>query len=324
VRTRAIAFTHAREAPALVEHDVPEPGPGELRLRIEACGMGGADFAFFQLDALPRVPLVPGLEAVGVVDAVGAGVELALGTRVGVGPLASVCGGCDVCERGLGQWCGRAELHGWHRPGLFSERVLTTARAVVPLTMGDAPETFAPLFASGWTAMGAVRAAGIGSGLTLGVVGVGGTGHLVVQVARALGVTVRAYDVDPSRAALAGDSTVASLAPESVDAVVVCTPSAQALQLAARAVRRAGRIVLAAASPAVRVDLSLFELVMRGVSVVPAFLGARSELDELISLARSGAVRPVVEPIRLEDVPQRFWGLRDGGLRGRLVVTFDQ
>ena len=67
MRTRAIAFTHAREAPQLVEHDVPEPAPGELRVRIEACGLGGADFAFFQLDALPRVPLVPGLEAVGVV-----------------------------------------------------------------------------------------------------------------------------------------------------------------------------------------------------------------------------------------------------------------
>lgn len=329
--SRAVAFTHPRETPVVLERAIPEPGPGEVRVRIEACGLGGADFGFFQLDALPRTPLVPGLEAVGVVEASGGGVGVPVGARVGVVSLLSACGGCDCCERGLERWCKRAELHAWHRDGLLAEHVVTTERALVVLD--DVEAAWAPLFASGWTAMSAVRASGIGAGLELGVLGVGGVGHLVVQIARAVGLSVKAFDVDPDRAALAAfgparppavEVSPSRLEAESVDAVVVCTPSPQALQHAARAVRRGGRIVLAAASPSVRVDLSLFDTVMRGVSLVPAFLGARSELDELINLVREGSVVPVVERLSLEDVPKRFWALRDGGFRGRLVVTFGQ
>lgn len=317
-----VAFTQAREAPVVATRVAPAPGPGELLVRVEACGLGAADFGFFQLDALPRTPLVPGFEAVGVVEATGGGTGVAVGARVGLSPLASVCGGCGLCERGLERWCAKAELHGWHRDGFLAQHVVTTERAVVTLDDADDATAWAPLFASGWTAMGAVRACGLGQGGRVGVVGVGGLGHLVVQVAASQGLTVTAWDVDADRRALGAQWALTQpLAPESVDALVVCTPSTQAIQQALRAVRRGGTLVLAAASPSVRFDLSLFDTVMRGVTLAPAFLGTRSDLTELISLARRGVVRPMVSRRRFSDLPQAFWALRDGGFTGRLVFN---
>lgn len=317
-----VAFTRPREAPELLQREVPTCRPGEVLVRLEACGLGAADFGFFQLDALPRAPLIPGLEAVGIVEATGGGVGTAIGTRVGIVPLASTCGGCDLCGRGLERWCARAELHAWHRDGLLSQHVVTTESALVPLTASDEPTRFAPLFATGWTAFSAVRATGMGQGHRLGVVGIGGLGHLVVQVARSAGFDVRAFDVDPTRLALAGErASPRALEPDSVDAVIVCTPSTQAIQQAVRSVKRGGTMVLAATSPSVRFDLSLFDTVMRGVTLAPAFLGTRSELAELIHLVRTGAVAPHTTTIGLSDVHSKFWMLRDGGFSGRLVVS---
>ncbi|MCA2977146.1 MAG: alcohol dehydrogenase catalytic domain-containing protein [Myxococcaceae bacterium] len=317
----AVAFTHPREAPVFLHRPDEVPGAGQVRVRVEACGLGLADFGFFQLDALPRQPLVPGLEAVGRVEAVGPGVTSSVGARVGLTPLASSCGACQACERGLERWCDAATLRGWHRDGFLTQTALVAADRVVPLEALDDAAVMAPLFASGWTAFAAVRATGLGAGHRLGVIGVGGLGHLVVQCAHAEGLAVAAVDLDPHRLALGVSLGASSGLDGRLDAVVVCTPSTQAVQLAARAVTRGGAVVLAAASPAVRFDLSLFDTVMRGVSVRPAFLGSRHELDQVLAWYRRGAVVPRVACLRLDEVPGRFWALRDGGFAGRLVAT---
>ncbi|MDX2014125.1 MAG: alcohol dehydrogenase catalytic domain-containing protein [Myxococcaceae bacterium] len=318
---RAVAFTHPREAPTAITLAEPPVGPGQVRVRLEACGLGVADFGFFQLDALPRQPLIPGLEAVGRVDAVGDGVTLPVGRRVGLSPLASTCGTCAACSRGRERWCEQAVLHGWHRDGFLAEAVVVAARAVVPLEPGDDAAALAPLFATGWTALSAVRTAGLVAGQRLGVIGLGGLGHLVVQHARADGLEVSAVDVDPARQQLGVTLGATKGLTGRLDAVVVATPSTQAIQLAARTVARGGTVVLAAASPSVRFDLSLFDAVMRGVALRPAFLGSSHELDEGLARARSGAVVPRVSRIALSEVPARFWLLRDGGFDGRLVAT---
>ncbi|MCU0696113.1 MAG: alcohol dehydrogenase catalytic domain-containing protein [Myxococcaceae bacterium] len=317
---RAVAFTHPREAPICITLPDEPVGPGQVRVQVEACGLGVADFGFFQLDALPRQPLVPGLEAVGRVAEVGEGTALVPGMRVGLTPLASSCGVCRRCTGGLERWCEQAQFHGWHLDGFLSESVVVGARAVVPLEAGDDPAVLAPLFATGWTALSAVRAAGLQAGDRLGVVGLGGLGHLVVQCALADGLEVGAVDVDPTRQRL-GLALGASPLAGKLDAVVVCTPSTQAIQLGVRSVARGGRVVLAAASPSVRFDLSLFDTVMRGVTLVPAFLGGRAELDEVLARSRSGAIVPRITRVPLDEVPARFWLLRDGGFEGRLVAT---
>jgi alcohol dehydrogenase, propanol-preferring len=317
----AVGFTHAREAPVCLERPLGAPGPGEVGVRVLACGLGIADFGFFQLDALPRTPLVPGLEAVGLVEAVGEGVSLVVGTKVGLGPVVRACGRCDRCASGVERWCEGVQLHAWHRDGLLSEHVLTGAERVVPLHAADDAVVMAPLFATGWTALSAVNAAGLSAGQRLGVIGVGGLGHLVVQLARARSLEVAVVDADPARTALGVSLGAEPGLTGPLDAIVVCTPSAQALQLAARVVRRGGVVVLAAASPSVRFDLSLFDTVMRGLSLRPAFLGSRAELEEVVSLYRRGLVVPRVTPLPLAEVPSRFWLLRDGGFEGRLVAT---
>jgi propanol-preferring alcohol dehydrogenase len=341
-----------------------------VRVRVEACGLGAADFGFFQLDALPRTPLVPGLEAVGIVE-VSSNARFPVGARVGMTPLSDWCGGCDACERGLERFCAQARLHGWHRDGFLSDHVVTTERAVLRLDGDVDPVSWAPLFASGWTALSAVRATGIGRGLRLGVFGLGGVGHLAAQIARALGLETVGIDIDPSRLeATQGPDDATGAAPstsneprpttdaatddlaraaspppvlpkrpwtsneargatrgvaaESLDAAVVFTPSPQAIAQAIRGVRRGGRVVLAGASPSVRLDVSLIDAVMRGISLVPAFLGTRSELDELINLVRAGTVQPITRRLSLSEVPKQFWLLRDGGFTGRLVVTPDR
>lgn len=314
----SFGFTRPRETVVLLERERPTPSPGQVLVRIESVGLGAADFGFFQLDALPRTPLIPGLEAVGVVEQ-SLSPTVAVGARVGLLPLVSTCGQCGLCERGLERWCAAAVLSGWHVDGHLQQFVSASPEQLV---VCDDRAT-APLFASGWTAFSAVRAAGLGVGHRLGVIGIGGVGHLVAQVARAQRLEVLAMDVDVTRAQLANGSPRA-LEAESVDAVVVCTPSTQAIQQAVRAVRRGGAVVLAAASPSVRFDVSLFELIMRGVRLVPVFLGSRSELAELLELHRSGAVEPVIHEISPGDVPMAFWKLRDGGFSGRLVVRFEQ
>lgn len=314
---RAAALTHPRESLSLVEVSLPALSDGDVLVRVEAVGLGAADFGFFQLDALPRVPLVVGLEAVGVVEASQSAVPV--GTRVGLVPLHESCGACSVCTAQRPAWCAQVRLRGWHVDGLLSTHVVARASSVVRLDSDVDATRAAPVFASGWTAVSAVHAAGLSRGQTLGLLGAGGVGQLAFQVASSLGLTVQTCDVDASRAKACGGSTRA-LAAESVDAVVVATPSTQAIQQAMRAVRRGGIVVLAAASPAVRFDVSLFDTVMRGVTLRPVFLGAPSELDEAVRRFRDGSMQSPVHVVKLDDVPTAYWMLRDGGFTGRLVV----
>jgi propanol-preferring alcohol dehydrogenase len=284
------------------------------------------DYALFQLDVLPRVPLIPGLEAVGRVERVGPNVTLVEGTRVGISALASSCGTlgfprCEWCERGLEHQCRNRALHGWHHDGLLARWVVVAASHVVELSEADDPFRFAPLLTTGWTALAAVRASGFGAGHRLFVLGVGGLGHLVIQVARHLGLQVSCDDVDAERVrfarSLKGD---VGCEPESQHAAIVCAPSAQAIQRAARSVMPGGCVVLAASAPSVRFDLSLFDCVMRGLTLRTAFLGSRSELLEVVAWAREGRITPHITRLPLESVSERFWMLRDGGFTGRLVV----
>lgn len=316
---RAVGFTHPREAPSVLS-SAPLHGDGAL-VRLEACGLGAADFGFFQLDALPRTPLIPGLEAVGVIEEACAG-SPPVGTRVGLTPLVSTCRSCALCERGLERWCSGATLSGWHVDGLLRERVRASPEQLWPLRETDDPVTWAPLFASGWTAFSAVRATRLGAGHRLAVFGLGGVGHLVAQLGQETGFEVTAVELDSVRRGSWPGARAQGPGPDSFDAAVVATPSTQAIQQALRGLRRGGTLVLAAASPAVRFDLSLFDVVMRGVRLEPAFLGARSELAELLDLMRAGRVKPTVRPVPVEDVPRVFWDLRDGGFAGRLVATF--
>lgn len=322
--SRAVVLEHAKE-PLVVRDVTPRaPGPGEVRLRVEACALGQWDWNLVTLDAPPRLPLVPGVEAVGVVEAVGDGVSLSPGLRVLVTPLASSCGACEDCRAGEARWCAQARWLGTHLDGALATHVTLPWQHLVPAP--EVPSAMAAgLGGSGWTAVGALRAARLPAGGRLGVLGVGGVGHLVVQVAKARGLSVFADDVDPRRRALGvtlgAQPLAGSTAVPALDAVVVCTPSVQALQRAERLVRAGGVLVAVGVSPTGRVDLPLADLVRRGVTVAGSVLGSHDDLLDALALAKQGALEPHAEAVPLDEAVARLWQLRDGGYVGRLVFV---
>jgi propanol-preferring alcohol dehydrogenase len=328
---RVIHLRRPKEAVHLVEVTLAAPARGEALVRVEACALGQLDWNLLTLDAPPRLPLIPGHEAVGVVEAIGPGVALRVGERVLVTPLAGSCGQCSACRGHDPRHCPDVSWRGMHVDGALGTHVVTSAAALVPLELpvGVAPlpevlpERLAAELAicggSLWTAVGAVNALRLVQPSRVAVFGVGGVGHLVVQVARALGHEVFATDADPARVAL-GLTLGAKPLDGSVDAVVVCTPSTQALQQAVRLLRGGGRLALAGSSPTGRVDLAVADLVWRGLTLTSGLLGTKDDLDEGLALLLSKRVTPRVETIALDDVPARLWALRDLGFPGRLVV----
>ncbi len=317
---RVIQLRKAREAVEVVEVALQDPGGGEVLLRIEACALGQLDWNLLTLDAPPRLPLVPGHEAVGIVEAIGPDVTLKVGTRVLVTPLASSCGACTVCRNNCARHCLQARWRGVHVDGVLGTHAVVPAAAVVALSSAI---PFSPSLAlcggSLWTAVGALRALNLVKPSRVVIIGVGGVGHLSIQVARAFGHEVFAVDVDPARIELGlelGALKVSGL----VDAAVVCTPSAQALQQAMRLVKPGGHLALVGSSLAGRVDLSLAELVWRGLTLHAGILGSTEDLAESIALYWEHQVRPRVELVNLDAVPERLWALRDLGFSGRLIV----
>ena len=328
---RVIQLLKAREAVEVVETPHRHPLAGEVQLRIEACALGQLDWNLLTLDAPPRLPLVPGHEAVGVVEVVAPGGTLRVGDRVLVTPLAASCGACAACRGREARHCHAASWRGMHVDGALGTHLVTREQLLVPLELPlgmdalpavlprELAATLATCGGSLWTAVGAVNALGLVNPSRVAIFGAGGVGHLAIQVARALGHEVFAADPDPERMALAL-SLGARAVDAPVDAAVVCTPSTQALQQAVRLLRAGGRISLAGSSPSGRVDLSVAELVWRGITIRSGLLGTRDDLDESVSLLLSGKVKPSVELVTLDEVPAKLWALRDLGFPGRLVV----
>lgn len=323
----AAALVRAKEPLELIQRTLPPPARGEVTLRLEACALGLSDWDVAMLDGLPRAPLVLGSEAVGRITACGEDVALAIGQRVAVTPLASTCGACPWCERGLEQYCARIEVHGFGRDGALTTAGNFLAQHLVPIDEDLEAALVCSVLTSGWSALGGLQAAGIGNGQTIGVFGVGGVGALVVQIARMRGARVIAVEPEADRRALASSlGAERALAPEeggslkhSLHAAILCTPSTQAIVQAHRALASAGTVVLMGGGPATRFDLPLFDTVTRGLTIRGSFLGSRSELLDVLGWVRDGKLRAPCLRVPLAEAPQRLYSLRDLGFLGRLV-----
>lgn len=288
-----------------------------MLVRLEATALGQLDWSLTLLDALPRLPLVPGAEGLGRVEAVGPGVQLPVGARVALAVLAHSCGQCPACAHAPGR-CAEARCFGLHDDGALGEVGLFAAQHLVPVPEA-LPLEAGVMLGSLTAAVAAVRAAGPAEALT--VFGVGGLGHLVVQVARAAGRQVFVEEPDgPRRAFALAHGAQRRAKGQRTEAAVVCTPSPQALQQAVRATLPGGTVVLAGTAPATRVDLTLQEVVRPELSLVASFLGSRD--DQARALALAPALAPQVHRVPPDEVSTRFYELRDGGFVGRLVVRW--
>lgn len=325
--SRAAALVAAKEPLKLIDRTLPPPPRGEVTLKLEACALGLSDWDVAMLDGLPRLPVVLGAEAVGRVTACGDGVALQAGQRVALTPLASTCGACALCERGLEQYCARVQLHGFGRDGALTTAGNFLAQHLLPIDDSFDAALLCAVLTSGWSALGGVQAACIGNGQTIAVFGVGGVGAPVIQVARMRGARVIAVEPEEDRRALALRlGAERALHPDdapslkhSVHAALVCTPSTQAIVQAHRALMPSGNLVLLGGGPATRFDLPLFDIVARGISIRGSFLGSRSELLEVLGWVRAGALQTPFVRVPLADAPERLYSLRDLGFLGRLV-----
>jgi alcohol dehydrogenase, propanol-preferring len=236
-----------------VERPDPLPGPGEIRIKISACGVCRTDLHVVDGE-LPEIayPIVPGHEVVGRVDALGPGVTaLQIGQRVGVPWLGYTCGECSYCRSGRENLCDRPRFTGYTRDGGFATHLLADARFCFPLGEAGDDVAIAPLLCAGLIGWRSLVMAG--DGKHLGIFGFGAAGHIIAQVARWQGRSVyaftRAGDIDAQRLAKslgaiwAGGSEEAP--PVALDAAIIYAPVGGLVPLALRAVRKGGRVVCA-------------------------------------------------------------------------------
>lgn len=229
------------------------PGPGEVRIRVSACGVCRTDLHVVDGE-LPdiRYPIVPGHEIVGRIEAAGDKVgHLAIGERVGVPWLGSTCGTCRYCQRHAENLCDHAEFTGYTRDGGFATHVVADARYCFPLGEGTDGTRIAPLMCAGLIGWRAFQAAGWAD--ALGLYGFGAAAHIIAQLAIGRGSRVYAFtrkgDAPAQQLALSLGAAWAGASeqpcPEQLDAAIIFAPAGELVPAALRATRKGGRVVCA-------------------------------------------------------------------------------
>ena len=303
------------------------PGPGEVRLRVHACGVCRTDLHIVDGELPePRLPLVPGHQVVGRVVERGPGAErFAVGERVGVPWLGYVCERCGQCRAGRENLCERAVFTGYGRDGGFADAMVADERFCLPVPDRYADLEAAPLLCAGLIGLRALRLAGDGE--RVGLYGFGAAAHIVCQIARAEGRRVLAL-TSP------GDAAAQSLArelgadwaggsdeppPEQLDAAIVFAPVGALVPAALRAVGPGGTVVCAGIHmsdiPSFPYQLLWGERVLRSVANL-----TRRDGHELMALAARLPLRLAIEPYPLEAAGEALDRLRAGDVRGAAVL----
>ncbi|HWB85300.1 MAG TPA: alcohol dehydrogenase catalytic domain-containing protein [Bryobacteraceae bacterium] len=334
IRTQAVRLPQARAAAVLETVELAEPGPSEVLLRMEACGVCHSDLFLTGLEKLPLAPVTLGHEGIGRVEATGAGVnDWAVGDCAGMTFLGTTCGRCEWCVSGRARFCPRQTNFGYTISGALSEYVVAPAKALVRVPQDLAAEEAAPLCCAGWTAYGALREAGLLRGQTVALFGLGGLGHLALQMARRQGLHIAAIDVSEEKLAMAraagaeiaarGEDAGRTLQKEhgGVDAAIVLTPSPRAIQQAFRSLKRAGTLVLVGLSVN-SYELPLVDTVLKGISVRGSYLGTPQDLADVFALAVDDSIRAHVHTYELHEAPALLEQMRRGELCGRAVIRF--
>lgn len=334
---RAVVVPSFAEALRIEERSVPQPGPGQVLVRIEASGLCHTDIhaAHGDWPVKPSPPFVPGHEGVGVVEALGEGVtSRAVGERVAIPWLGSACGHCDHCIAGWETLCESQQNTGYSVDGALTEYALATADYVVPVPDGVSSIDAAPLTCAGVTTYKAIKVARISPSERVAVFGIGGLGHLAVQYARLVGATVIAVDVDDAKLEMArelGADHVVNAATEDpvaaiealggADVAVVLAVIPKVFEQAFAALRRGGRLVCVGLPPENDgpMALPIFSTVLKGISVIGSIVGTRQDLAEVFALHALGRTRVIAETRGLERINESIEDVLAGRAPARIV-----
>ena len=320
------------------EVPVPEPGEGEIQVRVHASGVCHTDLHAAEGDwpVKPNPPFIPGHEGVGHVVAVGEGVtHVKEGDRVGIPWLYSACGHCEHCLGGWETLCEEQKNAGYSVNGGFAEYALADANYVGHLPKNIGFVDIAPILCAGVTVYKGLKMTDTKPGNWVVISGIGGLGHMAVQYAKAMGLNVAAVDVDDAKLDLAKrlgamvtvnaktTDPVAYLKKEigGAHGALVTAVSPKAFEQAVGMVRRGGTVSLNGLPPG-QFPIDIFGMVLNGVTVRGSIVGTRLDLQESLDFAEMGKVKATVATDKLENINNVFDRMHKGQIEGRIVLDF--
>lgn len=325
-------------APLVLEQTpVPQPGPGEVLVKIAATGVCHTDLHAIDGDwpVKPALPLIPGHEGVGQVAAVGPGVaDLKEGDVVGVPWLHDACRACEYCETGWETLCERQHNTGYSVPGTYAEYAIASAPFAGRLPSDVDSAAIAPILCAGVTVYKGLKETEARPGEWVVISGIGGLGHVAVQYAKAMGLNVVALDVGNAKLELArrlgADLAFDALSPDTVAAVqretgggahgvLVTAVSPPAFAQAIACARRRGTVSLVGLPPG-DFPTPIFDVVLKRITVRGSIVGTRRDLAEAIDFAVAGKVKAYVASRPLAEVNAVLDDLRQGRIEGRVAL----
>jgi alcohol dehydrogenase, propanol-preferring len=311
-----------------IERDVPEPGTGQVLVRINCCGVCRTDLHLVDGDLPPRhAGITPGHEVVGRVEARGPAAErFAVGARVGVAWLGATDGSCRFCRRGAENLCLAPTFTGWDRNGGYADFCLADEAYAYPLPAGIGDEQVAPLLCAGIIGYRALICAAVPAGGSLGIYGFGGSAHLTAQLAVAQGLRVHVLTRGEGNRRLAIDLGAASaggadeVPPEPLDGAILFAPAGDLVPVALRALDRGATLAVAgiwlSQIPALNYDETLFqERKLRSVTA-----NTRADGETFLRLAERLGVRATTVAYPMAEAPQALEDLRAGRFSGAAVL----
>ena len=319
----------------VVERKISEPGAGQVRIRVEACGICHTDVATVT-GTYPGLilPRVPGHEVVGRIEALGAGVSRwKIGQRVGVGLIAGEDGVCEPCRRGDMVNCQNPVVSGVTADGGYAEVMIAEARGIasIPDELGSAEA--APLLCAGITTYNALRNAGLRGGDLVAVQGIGGLGHLGIQFARQMGFHTVAIGRGGEKEKLAKDLGAHVYIDTAVDdsaallqrmggarAILATAPSGNAMGSLVSGLAARGKLIVVGV-PQDPMQLSASPLVFGGRSVYGSLTGTAIEMEDALAFSVLENIRPMIETVPLEEAADAYARMMQGHARFRMVLV---
>ena len=335
-KMRAAQVSRAGGDWELVERDIPEPGPGQVRVRVDACGICHSDVLV--KDGLwpgLQYPRVPGHEVAGRIDAIGNNVTAwSNGQRVGVGWHGGHCFVCDQCRRGDFAMCINRKVTGIDFDGGYAEYMIAPATALAAIPDEVPAEEAGPFMCAGVTVYNALRNSGARAGDVVAVHGIGGLGHLGVQYARQMGFETVAINRGNDKESLARklgahhyiDATATDVVTElqklgGARVILATAPNAQAVSALVDGLSPNGLLLVPAAPPE-PLSINVFSLITHRSSVAGWYSGTARDSQDTMEFSALTDVHPMIEKYSLDRVAEAYEQMHSGRVRFRVVLTF--
>lgn len=332
MKINALAVREKGQALAPWSYEAAAPQPHEVLVKVLACGICHSDVHMMDNDwRMATYPLVPGHEVVGVVLETGAAVRhLKPGTRVGIGWQRSACLQCEDCLRGNDNLCDHSTGVISHGHGGFADHLVMDANFCFPIPADVATEHAGPLLCGGITVYSGLRHAGMGSGLRVGVIGLGGLGHLAVRFARALGNSVTVFTTSPDKAEeaaklgahdaiLVRDGQLSRPPAKPFHILLSTVPAALPCDLYLNLLSGDG-VLCFVGVPGAPVSVPVFPLLVKRRRIMGSPIGSRAMIREMLENAARFGVRPIIETFPMSGANDAIAKVRNNSIRYRAVL----